>query len=60
MFIFTADNTIPSGVNCIIEVLRLAQAELSKMLAKHKLNYPHEVAFQFDNGSENEVTGNYI
>ncbi len=55
MFIITADNTIASGVNCIIQVLRMAQAELSIMLEAHNMKFPKTVAYQFDNGKENKV-----
>ena len=53
MFVLS-DNTIPGGANTTIDVLRIAQDELSIALEEHGFEMPKKINYQFDNGGENK------
>jgi hypothetical protein len=55
-FLYTMNNTVRSGANCIIEVIRQALRDLQAMLKAHNDSFvvPKKISFQFDNCGENK------
>ena len=51
----SVNQTISGGANLAIEIQRVAIAELTKLLGRHKMILPRTQYWQFDNCGENKV-----
>jgi len=53
-FLYSTDELVRSGANCMIEVVRQSLADLSEKLGELGQNLPRHLYFQFDNCGENK------
>lgn len=53
-FLYSMDELVRGGANCMIEVMRQALKDLSELLGSRNYAMPRELFMQFDNCGENK------